>query len=229
MFLRLFPRKKLGAAANQLCIRNAQGAVSLEALGIINPWCSDSYFKAQVLPLCPLCLSLRGVARTVLDSKSKVRRRRVHDCRRCKGCTFFLFLCELIVLKCAAMAPVILSYLQWFPLKRGLIQGNFLSTFRSVSPPSFSTIFELRVALQTNLSKYMRFQKCRNFGKMQSWGKTETRWSTGWLSLCAQTPHSFLPMDMEQHQGSSLWNFSQFLEAVVSSRLFYLPNCVWQK
>lgn len=51
----------------------------------------DSYFKTQLLPPCPLCLSLRGVTRTVLDSKSKVRRRRVHGNRRRKGCTFFLF------------------------------------------------------------------------------------------------------------------------------------------
>lgn len=137
----------------------------LEALGIINPWCSGNYFKAQVLPLCPLCLSSRGVARTVLDSKSKVRRRRVHDCRRCKGCTFFLFLCELIILKRAVMAPVILSYLQWFPLERRLIQGNFLSTFRSVSPPSFSTIFELQSSTADKSVKVQEVSKMQKLGQ----------------------------------------------------------------
>lgn len=87
-----------------------------------------------------------------------------------KAAPFLSFLCELIILKCCTVtAPVILSYL---PLERKLIQGNFPSIFLSVFPPSLSTIFELAVALQSNLAKNMRFQKCSNFGKKQSWWKT---------------------------------------------------------
>lgn len=162
IFLRLFPRVKLSsAAANQLCIGNAQtlGQWGRRLWASLTPGVL-TVISTHSCCLCVLCAcpwevwhELSWTANPRWEGEELMATGGV------KAAPFLSFLCELIILKCCTVtAPGILSYLQWFPLERRLTQGNFLSTFLSVFPPSLSTTFELTVALQPNLAKTMRFQ-----------------------------------------------------------------------
>lgn len=95
-----------------------------------------------------------------------------------KAAPFFSFLCELIILKCSTVMapcdpflPSVVSFGKEAHTRKSSFHLHVCFSFFSFHSLQTAT---MQVALQANLTKNMRFQKCRNFGKMQSWWKTET-------------------------------------------------------